>query len=92
MEKENSYTKYNGRIGATNEIYPKVQITFDTIVVFDDPEHGKIARKHIRTVYVHADQINEEKVIKNAYDVFIEECKSSIKYGKYVEDMDVKII
>ena len=71
--KENSYVKYNGRIGVTNEIYPKVQVTFDTIVVFDDPKHGKIARKHIQTVYVHADQIHERKIIENAYDIFIEE-------------------
>ena len=92
MEKENSYTKYNGRIGVTNEIYPKVQVTFDTIVVFNDLEHEKIARKHIRTIYVHADQIHERKIIENAYDLFIEECKSSIKYGKYVEGMDIKII
>ena len=92
MEKENSYSKYNGRIGVTNEIYPKVQVTFDTIVVFDDPEHGNIARKHIRTVYVHADQIHERKIIGDAYDLFIEECKSSIKHGKYVEGIDVKII
>lgn len=90
--KENSYTKYNGRIGVTNEIYPKVQVTFDTIVVFNDLEHGKIARKHIQTIYVHADQIHEKKVIENAYDLFIEECKSSIKDGKYVEGMDIKII
>ena len=92
MEKENSYSKYNGRIGVTNEIYPKVQVTFDTIVVFDDPEHGNIARKHIQTVYVHADQIHERKIIGDAYDLFIEECKSSIKDGKYVEGMDIKII
>jgi hypothetical protein len=92
MEKENSYTKYNGRIGATNEIYPKVQVTFDTIVVFDDLEHKKIARKHIQTIYVHADQIRDRKIIENAYDLFIEECKSSIKYGKYVEGADIKII
>lgn len=92
MKKENSYTKYNGRIGVTNEIYPKVQVTFDTIVVFDDPEHGKIARKHIRTIYIHVDQIRERNIIEKAYDLFIEECKSSIKDGKYVEDMDIKII
>ena len=91
MEKENSYTKYNGRIGVTKEIYPKVQVTFDTIVVFDDPKHVKIARKHIQTVYVHANQIHGEKIIENAYDLFIKECKSSIKDGKYVEGMDVKI-
>lgn len=90
--KEDSYTKCNGRIGETKEVYPKVQVTFDTIVVFDDPEHEKIARKHIRTIYIHADQIRERKIIENAYDLFIEECKSSIKYGKYVEDVDVKII
>lgn len=90
--KEDSYTKCNGRIGETKEVYPKVQVTFDTIVVFDDPKHGNIARKHIRTIYVHVDQIHEKKIIENAYDLFIEECKSSIKYGKYVEDVDVKII
>ena len=92
MEKENSYIKHNGKIGETKEVYPRVQVTFDTIVVFDDPKHGKIARKHIWTVYVHADKINEKKVIENAYDLFIEGCKSSIKHGKYVEGVDVKII
>ena len=92
MEKENSYSEHNGKIGETKEIYPKVQVTFDTIVVFDDPKHGNIARKHIQTVYVHADQIHERKLIENAYDLFIEECKSSIKYGKYVEGADIKII
>ena len=77
MEKENSYIKYNGKIGETKEIYPK---------------HGKIARKHIKTIYVHADQVHNKKVIENAYDLFIEECKSSIKDGKYVEGTDIKII
>lgn len=90
--KENSYTKYNGKIGETKEVYPRVQVTFDTIVVFNDPEHGKIARKHIRTIYVHADRIHERKIIENAYDLFIKECESSIKDGKYVEGMDIKII
>ena len=92
MEKENSYIKYNGKIGETKEIYPKVQVTFDTIVIFNDSEHGKIARKHIRTIYVHADQIHEKEIIESAYDLFIEECKSSIEYGKYVKGMDIKII
>lgn len=92
MVKENSYIKYNGKIGETKEIYPKVQVTFDTIVIFNDPKHEKIARKHIQTIYVHADQVHEKKVIENAYDLFIEECKSSIKDGKYVEGMDIKIM
>ena len=92
MEKENSYSKCNGKIGETKEIYPKVQVTFDTIVVFNDLEHGNIARKHIRTIYIHVDQIREKKIIENAYDLFIKECESSIKYGKYVEGADIKII
>ena len=80
------------KIGETKEIYPKIQVTFDTIVIFNDPEHGNIARKHIRTIYVHADQIHGKEVIENAYNLFIEECKSPIDYGKYVKGMDIKII
>ena len=80
------------RIGETKEIYPKVQVTFDTIVIFNDSQHGKIARKHIRTIYVHADQVLLKEIIESAYDLFIEECKSPIDYGKYVKGMDIKII
>lgn len=86
---KDSYVKYNGKIGETKEIYPRIQVTFDTIVIFNDSKHGKVARKCIQTVYLYTG--NNESLLNSAYDEFVKHCERSVEDGRYVEGMDIKI-
>lgn len=89
--KRNLYVENNGKIGETKEVYPSIQVTFDTIVIFDDPEHGKIARKHIQTFHTKT-YTNIPYLLNSAYEVFKKDCETSMKKGKYREGADIKII
>lgn len=81
-----NFISIHDKIGKTKDVYPTVQITFDTIVIFKDKKYGNIARKCIVTGHYDIyENIPFEGMLKSLKELV----KDSVEKGKYIDSIDI---